>query len=104
MREIARKGFLKAKATIREQLDSRTRSVRKNIMDQVQNNFNDLIEQIQNICLNKKKMIETNKNDRENIKKQSQMNLDNATQRQNEIIEIRRSFELHLPQQVKNIL
>ena len=104
MRAVAKKGFFTAKAKIREQLDSRTRSVRKEILDQVQNNFNGLIEQIQNICLNKKKMIETNKNDRENIKNQSQAKLDNATQRQSEIIELRRSFELHLPQQVKNIL
>ena len=104
MRAVAKKGFFTAKAKIREQLDSRTRSVRKEILDQVQNNFNGLIEQIQNICLNKKKMIETSKNDRESIKNQSQANLDNATQRQNEIIELRMSFELHLPQQVKNIL
>ena len=104
MREVARNGFLAAKTKIKKQLVSRTDSVRKEIMAQVQNNFNDLLEQIGNICLSKKKMIETNKSDRENIKNQSQTKLDNATQRQNEIIELRRSFELHLPQQVKNIL
>jgi len=104
MREIAKNSFFTAKAKIQDQLNARTLSVRKSIINQVQNNFNDLVEQIQNICLNKKKMIEANQNDRESIKNQSQTNLDNATQRQNEIKELRRSFELHLPQQVKNIL
>ena len=104
MREETKGKFLKAKGDILQQLKNRTLAIRGDVIKQVETNFQDLNSQVQQICHGKKKIVETSRDNRSKIQAEAQNKLDSATARQNEIIELRRVFELHLPQDIRNSL
>lgn len=104
MREETKGKFLSAKEEIMGQLHGQAATIRSNVVDQVGSNFKDLADQVDQICSGKLKMVESNKEDKDKILADAQETLDISSARQNEIIELRRVFELHLPQDVRNSL
>ena len=102
MQSIAKAKFQEAKTRIEEELiNDKTEKVRAGIITQVNDNFNRLNLLIKNKCDEMERIISSDKNNREEIRKNAKQKLDDATRRRDEINDARRSFDLHLPQQIK---
>lgn len=105
MQETAKEKFAEANRKIRNDLiNTKTANVRAMISGQVDQNFGQLNLQIKTTCDEKERIISSNKNNRDEIRKNAEAKLNDATRRRDEINEARRNFDLHLPQQIKQAI